>query len=194
MPYNANIPQPGDIPAQSQSQLLANFQEISTLIGVNHVNFGAAGEGKHNFVTMPVQGAAPVTLAGELALFSQTSAISGLPAMAWVQQSAGAVVEFTTAGNLILGWYRTASNILVKWGQATGTGAFTFNYPIVDGGGQTIPAFVTNIANVQLTPVGNTDIFAAFVSSTLVHMTVNCTARTSTAVTAVTFNWLAIGQ
>jgi hypothetical protein len=194
MPYNANIPQPGDIPAQSQSQLLANFTEIYNLIGVNHVNFGAAGEGKHNYVTMPVQGATPVTAAGELALFSQISAISGLPAMAWVQQSAGTVVEFSTSGNLVSGWFRTVSNILVKWGQATGTGIFTFNYPVIDGLGQTIPPFVTNVANVQTTPVGITDIFSAFDSTTLLALTVNCTARTNTAPVAVTFNWLAIGQ
>lgn len=192
MPYNANIPQPGDIPAQSQSQLLANFQEISNLIGVNHVNFGSGNEGKHNFVTMPVQGAAPVTAAGELALFSQTSAISGLPAMAWVQQSAGTVVEFTTAGSLTLGWFRTPSNILVKWGSNTFTGAGVINFPVIDGGGQTIPAFTLNPVNIQFTPLG-VDAFVTLTASSNLAMTVSCTQRTTTAAATVTFDWLAIG-
>jgi hypothetical protein len=51
MAYNQNIPQATDNPAQSQGQLLGNFQEIYTLIGTNHENFGSALEGNHFMVT-----------------------------------------------------------------------------------------------------------------------------------------------
>jgi hypothetical protein len=55
MPYNQNIPQATDNPSQSQAQLLGNFQEIQTLIGVNHENFGAPLEGNHTMVTFTDQ-------------------------------------------------------------------------------------------------------------------------------------------
>ena len=191
--YNNNIPQPTDPLSQSQSDILENFQEIYTLIGVNHVNFGAVGEGKHNYVTMPVQGSTPVTAAGELALFSQTSAISGNPAMAWVQQSNGAVIEFTTAGNLVLGWFRTPSGILVKWGSASGTGLSIVTFPVIDGGGQTIPSFVNPPLNIQFSIIGAVDGFVTIVAANNLQFQVNCTARTTTSATSVNFYWMAIG-
>ena len=39
MAYNQNIPQPADQLKNSQPQLLANFQEINTILDVNHVGF-----------------------------------------------------------------------------------------------------------------------------------------------------------
>jgi hypothetical protein len=192
MAYNPNIPQATDIPAQSQSQILANFTDIYNWVGVNHVSFDLTGAGKHNFVSMPVQGSTPVTVAGELALFSQTSAITGVPEMAWVQQSSGAVVEFTSSGSLSSGWFRTASNILVKWGTATETGAATVVFPTVDGGGQTIPAFALNPVNIQFTPI-SADGFVVSSASNNLQMLVSCTQRTTNASATVTFDWLAIG-
>ena len=61
MAYSPNIPQPTDIPANSQPQLLANFQGINTLINVNHIGFDVTDQGKHKWVSMPVQLAAPGT-------------------------------------------------------------------------------------------------------------------------------------
>lgn len=193
MPYNANIPQATDVLSQSQADILANFQDIFTLVGVNHVNFGAVGAGKHNFVTMPVQGASPATIAGELALFSRTSAITGNPAMAWRQQTNGAVIEFTSAGSLVSGWFITPSGITVKWGTASATGAAAVNFPTIDGGGQAIPAFTLAPVNIQFSPIGGGDTFVSLVSATNLLMNVNCTARTSTSAVLVNFSWLAIG-
>jgi hypothetical protein len=57
--YNNNIPQPSDLLSQSQSDILNNFSAIFNLVGVNHVNFGSADQGKHMWVTYPSQGATP---------------------------------------------------------------------------------------------------------------------------------------
>ena len=49
MAYLNNIPQATDRIKDSQPQILANFAEIQTLVGVNHVNFNAVDQGKHTF-------------------------------------------------------------------------------------------------------------------------------------------------
>jgi hypothetical protein len=75
MAYQANIPQPGDLLSQSQSDLLNNFMALQTLIDINHVDFASGDQGKHKWVTFPVQGAIPPAgsgfLAGELGLYMQ---------------------------------------------------------------------------------------------------------------------------
>ena len=53
MPYQNNIPQPTDQLSVSQGDLLNNFASIYTLIGVNHVQFDASGQGKHFFAEFP---------------------------------------------------------------------------------------------------------------------------------------------
>jgi len=73
MVVTANIPQPGDIIAASQPQLLANNQGFVTTFAVDHVDYNAGGAGKHNKSTYPAQ-AAPVTGAGEGAVHALDSA------------------------------------------------------------------------------------------------------------------------
>lgn len=77
MVYNNNIPQPTDRPSDSQSDLLANFQDLKTFLDRNHeaivdpsVNLD---EGKHIYLQMPEQGVAPTTAADEGALYTKVS-------------------------------------------------------------------------------------------------------------------------
>lgn len=118
MAYNQNIPQATDKVNASQSQILDNFQALKTLIDVNHGTFGAADQGKHKFVTMPEQGAAPVTAADEMALY--TKAVSGVTQMFLRNESNGTEVDFTSSvksnsnGSLTL-----PCRIILKWGRAT---------------------------------------------------------------------------
>lgn len=78
MAYQANIPQPTDLLSQSQSDLLNNFQALQTLIDINHVDFASGDQGKHKWVTFPVQAAIPPAgsgfLAGELGLYNAVNA------------------------------------------------------------------------------------------------------------------------
>ena len=48
---------------------------IQTLIDVNHYDFASANQGKHMFVTMPVQTQSPGTALGEMALFTMNDGI-----------------------------------------------------------------------------------------------------------------------
>jgi hypothetical protein len=67
--YNPNIPQPTDFLSNSQQDMLNNFSQANTTMGVDHYSFddATANNGKHNKVTTPIiTGAAhPVTAVNE---------------------------------------------------------------------------------------------------------------------------------
>jgi hypothetical protein len=131
MAYNANIPQPTDIPANSQAQLLANFQEINTLIAVNHVPFNVGDQGKHNFMTCPVQAGDPVILpANELAIYSKL--VAGIEQI-FYRNSAG-VTQLTPLPATIVDAavnpaYALIGGLKLRWGSGTTN--------LVDGTGKT---------------------------------------------------------
>jgi len=80
--YTPNIPQPGDIPAQSQDQILQNFQSIddgTNGFARNHVSLtnGTVGQrGKHNFLELVQQSGKPGTLAANENTFYAKSVTS----------------------------------------------------------------------------------------------------------------------
>ena len=185
MAYNNNIPQASDQLSQSQADLLANFQAIYNLVGVNHVNFNAVGQGKHNFVSMPVQGGNPGTNSTELALYTKTSALTALPEAFFQRESNGSAIEFTSALQAASGWTRLPSNILIKWGVAAANpGANVITYT-----GNALPGSTfSNVFSVLLTPV-NSSSQINFVSSTTTQFTMN-----SNAGGVINFNYFAIGN
>ncbi|CAB4127790.1 hypothetical protein UFOVP97_40 [uncultured Caudovirales phage] len=147
MAYTVNIPQANDIISQSQPQLLANFQEINTLIEVNHATFGTPNEGKHNIVTLPVNAAPTPTLINEGSIYSKTSTFTGNTELAWQRQNNGTVIEWTGLLAANAGWTRLPSGILLKWAFPAITG---LNQPIVFPTSVNIPVF-TNIFQVFTT-------------------------------------------
>ena len=63
MTYSPNIPQAADIPSQSQSQILTNFQQLNTIFSRDHFAFDDATSnlrGHHQFVQLTRQAADPV--------------------------------------------------------------------------------------------------------------------------------------
>lgn len=115
MAYNQNIPQPTDALKVSQADVLANFQELFTFFGVNHQNFGQLDAGKHKFLQMPVQVAAPGTSPTETALYSAIGATSGVPELVFRRASNGTVIPFTEGTNAAQGWTRLPSGLVMKW-------------------------------------------------------------------------------
>jgi len=124
--YNPNIPAPTDIPANSQPQLLANFQGINTLVNVNHVGFDLADQGKHKWVTMPDQGVTnPSTLATEVATYCITSADSGNLELTFRRPSNGDIIAMTAKSGTPNGWTMLPSGLLMKWATVSKTGGVT---------------------------------------------------------------------
>lgn len=61
MSYTSNIPLSGESLGSTRDRINQNFQQIDTVLAVNHVPFNDAGEGKHKFLQMPEQASAPTT-------------------------------------------------------------------------------------------------------------------------------------
>ncbi len=189
-PYDETIPQPTDTPAVSQPQLLGNFAAIDALVNVNHVDFDLPDQGKHKWVSMPDQIAAPTTAAGEVAIFGFTSVETAATELFFRRPSNGTQVPMTERDGTVAGWTMLPSGLLVKWGSATVNGAGNIN---ANGAGK---AFVT-LYSILLSNVSDTVVSDTYVTGgTIVGTTfdVACMQRTvaNTAV-AVTFNWLVIG-
>jgi len=129
MAYTPNIPQAADNPSQSQPLILGNFQEIATAFNLNHGDFNAASQGKHEFLQMPEQGAAPVTAASEGALYTKDS--GSQPELFWRDESNGTEWQITnqatqtTNGSMLL-----PGGLLIQWGQESITTTGTVNFPV----------------------------------------------------------------
>lgn len=187
MSYNPNIPQPTDELADSQSDILANFQEIETWVSVNHYDFASAYEGKHMFVSLPVQTQSPGTALGEVALFSMNDG-AGTPQL-WLQYQsqapAGPAVNFTTFSHVLAnGGTNLPSGVILKWGQgATVTNVQTVTFTT---------AFPNALLSIQVTP-------AISAGAAMYYGDINVTAYSTTAFSvysegaAQNYCWFAIG-
>jgi hypothetical protein len=146
MAYNPNIPQATDELADSQSDILADFQEIETWVSVNHYDFASPNEGKHKFVTMPEQTASPGTALDEMALY--TKAVAGITQLFLQRENiapTGADINLTSFSAVLAnGGTNLPSGVILKWGQgATVAGVQTVTFTT---------AFPTALLSVQVSP------------------------------------------
>lgn len=151
MAYQENIPQPGTQQDDSQADLLGNFQAIKQLIDVNHGTFGSVTEGKHKWVTFPVQAVAPAFAANEEGLYNKQ--LAGVSELYVHKQSFAGVKEIpftastlstSTPASGVGGWMWLPTGYFQVFGATSGNGLTTI----------TLATPPTNqISNVQLTPV-----------------------------------------
>lgn len=72
MTYNPNIPQPTDVLANSQGDILTNFTQLNTVYSLDNVPFAdavVADRGKHKKCTYQAQGADQATSATEVVIY-----------------------------------------------------------------------------------------------------------------------------
>lgn len=183
MAYNPNIPQGSDQLSQSQPQILANFQEIGTLVAVNHVTFDSGSTtGKHFFVEFPVPASTPVTVGNEVGLYSQTSTFTAQPELVFSKQNGTSIYEFTSSGQLANGgWVRNPSGILMLWGTGgpSASGSYVITFPV----NAATPVFAS-VYSSFVTPTSNIVVYVTAVTTTT--LTVNVSGAGS-------FNYLVIG-
>lgn len=187
MAYQNNIPQPSDQLSQSQSDFLVNFQALQILIDVNHVDFASGDQGKHKFITFPLQGTAPTFNVGEVGLYNLLDSTSTVNQL-FVTNSAGTTYPVTASGGPIglgvNGYCYLPSGQKLRWGSATTTGTtVTVNLAAPPS---MFPA-INQIFTIQLTAINTNCIFWA-TASTGGTFTVNSSVANST------FNYLVIGQ
>ena len=131
MAYNPNIPQPTDQLNNSQPQLLANFQALTS--------FG------NGYADFPVQGTAPTLSSGDTGLYTLNNATTSANEMYIVKPSVDAPtnVPFTassmsnrTMADSFSGWSYLPSGLLMKWGfiSVLSDGTVEINVGGISGG------------------------------------------------------------
>lgn len=115
MAYQKDKPAATDRLSVSQADIQGNFQALNNVFN-----------GLNNFITLPVQLSAPTTSATQMALYTQTSAVTSKPEMVIERDTNGTKIEFTTiqpsfsvpgpAGS-VAGWTRLPSGLVIKWGK-----------------------------------------------------------------------------
>jgi hypothetical protein len=172
MAYNQNIP---DITVgidQARTSIEDNFKAIKTVVELNHVAFNAADQGKHKFVTLPDQVAAPTTAANEIAIYSKDATGSKLYMRL---ESDGTEYNLTpsTAGHAASGYELLPSGLKLNWGTGTlNTGISTVTVNYAAGGN-----FVTAAYSPNVSP-------SSIPSESYARAVLGCTATTS-AITVV---------
>ncbi len=148
MPYQNNIPQPGDQISVSQGDILGNFVAIGAGFSQNHIPLtGAALQaGQHNFIQLFPRAATPGALfAGSPGFWADNTADKSVFLH---NESTGADINISKSGLGVDGWCWLPSGVLLKWGtfQSTAVPNTDHFFPVAAG----IPAF-THIRSVQVT-------------------------------------------
>ena len=195
MAYNNNVPQANERPGSSQDKLLQNSIAVKAFVNRNHVDLSNPSvnldEGKHKFIQMPEQSAAPATSASEGAIYTKESALSAVTELFFRRELNGTEIEFTSSLKAANGWTRLPSGILLKWGTGSGSGIVTTNFPVAG----TIPVF-TAVYNGLVCVEDNSaspNTFATLRTITTASVSVFCSSRTATTAMAATFRYLVIG-
>ena len=115
--YFPSIPQPTDNPSDSQSLILSNFEALNNAVSRNHTPMSdTANSGKHEFLQMPQQTAAPSTGADEGGLF--TKDVSGSTQLFYREESDGSDRQITSAFTAdTLGFFIIPGGLQYEWGS-----------------------------------------------------------------------------
>lgn len=196
MAYQQDIPQPSEIPSQSQADLLGNFQAINSStegFGLDHVQFDAVSDkGKHQKSTYIEQGSDPTTAANEMCVYAKEVTYAGPTTnteLFLAKESAGTVIQMsqTIVDPLIASNGSTflPGGVLIKWG--------ILNSPVDNSTVTFTSAFPNNIWNIQLTPVKSDNTARSMYVKTGTAATTGFTIQTSSS-NFTSVYWLAIGN
>jgi hypothetical protein len=209
MAYTPNIPAATDLFSASQPQIQGNFNAILASFDVNHVDFNAGTDnGKHKFISMPVQSPAPTFAAGEVGMYSFLNPTTGKNELyinktnqitvTQIPATASILSVISAPAILSAGWTYLPSGILLKWaGNITANGQTSIVFPT----GSTIPAFTNpngcTTVFLQIADGGAGDVDEAIRLTAIANdgtgFSVYASPRTTTGAKAVTFTYLAIG-
>lgn len=94
MSYSSSIPNASDPRAQSQGQILANFQAINSVWSVNHNNLiGTDPQGQHKVLTIRPQTVDPTTTATQVGLYVKN--VSSIPELFFRPKSNATPIQLT---------------------------------------------------------------------------------------------------
>ena len=153
-----NVPLASQSLGQTNASIRGNFSVIGAAFIVDHVDYNTSGQGKHNQVTFPVQGAQPTFLTGEEGLYNFLNATTNKNELYVHKQLVAGTVDipFTASkmsnyafASCNSGWSYLPSGLLIKWGSiAANSPAISVNTTTISGG----PAF-QQVFTVMVTSV-----------------------------------------
>ena len=140
-----NVPLASQSLGQTNASIRGNFSVIGAAFIVDHVDYNTSGQGKHNQVTFPVQGAQPTFLTGEEGLYVHKQLVAGTVDIPFTA-SKMSNYAFASCNS---GWSYLPSGLLIKWGSiAANSPAISVNTTTISGG----PAF-QQVFTVMVTSV-----------------------------------------
>ncbi len=124
MTYNANIPQATDLISVSQGQILANFSQLNTQFGIDHVAFNPGsgnGDGHHKQATFDASVTPAAPTGTQSVLYPKT--VGGLIQLFF--QNATATTQLTGLSSVIgnPGYVFLPGGLIMKWGFSAVTGS-----------------------------------------------------------------------
>lgn len=178
MAYNQAIPQSTQRLKDSQPQLLANFQALYDFLNVNHAIFGTGSslEGKHKWVSFPVQAAIPSPIeTGEDVIYNKLYNPGTNKNELYVhKQTASGTAEIPFTASILSssaspgdsGWTYLPSGLILSWCQISGTGATSISssLPRPTGGSLTVLTLLATRVDINTTPSGNVDVLVSSTS------------------------------
>lgn len=199
MSYTQNIPVSGDTLGGTRDRIRANFQLIDSIQSVNHVAYGALGQGKHKFLQLPEQVSAPTTAANEGGFYTKVGASPAETNLFYMAESDNFEYQLTRVISASTARFATntayAANHTGGWTFLPGAGTVNgmlFQYGFYSGAAPTgtvsFPVDFTNSAySVQTTST-------SLNVNTGVNVTSVATGGFNFIKTfGVTFYWVAIG-
>lgn len=166
--YNPNIPQPNNLLSNSQADILNNFNSADSTFDLNHYKFSdvTTNKGKHKYVTLPVLGALPATVAGDGVLYTKST--GGVAALFYSPDASGKEYQITRtnttdhakfgtqtnySGNIFGGWTFLPGGLKANYGflnVAASSGTITYASAFTTG------AYSIQIQLAETTGLGTT--------------------------------------
>jgi hypothetical protein len=161
------LPNSGQSLGVTRIPINTNFSLIQSVFDKNHIDFNAPGPGKHKFLQMPVQSAAPSTLSSEGAFYSKTS--KGDAQAFWRFENSG--IELQMTNNTINavaspGAVPMMNGMTMQWGNAivtsgtpiaffaTFTSVVSIQVSIVDAGpAKRLVAYINSFTQSGFIPI-----------------------------------------
>lgn len=135
MTYTSDIPQSGETLGGTRARINTNFQNIATVMAINHVAFNETDQGKHAYLQMPESGTdfnnnttPPSTNADEGAFYAK--AANSVTTLFYRSESNGQEYQLTsvddaniaTFGSSSQGWTFLPGGLVLQYGIVTAPG------------------------------------------------------------------------
>jgi hypothetical protein len=117
--FTPNIPSSGQTLGGTRDDIRNNFTNYYDNMVKNHADVNSADRGKHKFLQMPDQAAAPATAVNEIGLYSKD--VAGNSRLFLRQESNGPEVQISglTPLSAASGYTFLPGGLIMQWGQAT---------------------------------------------------------------------------